>query len=113
MQEMKAKELKSQVNIDNKDVKNLGNEDEKEKELKSNANSNRNEKDLKSYGNGDMNSHLCKVCFESQTAAILLPCRHFCCEFRNFLLTILPLMYLNLMFLTCIASMLQCVNHVP
>ncbi|EPS69031.1 hypothetical protein M569_05730 [Genlisea aurea] len=28
---------------------------------------------------GDVNSsHLCKVCFESSTAAILLPCRHFC-----------------------------------
>ncbi|KAJ8450922.1 hypothetical protein Cgig2_032547 [Carnegiea gigantea] len=27
---------------------------------------------------GDVNSHICKVCFESSTAAILLPCRHFC-----------------------------------
>ncbi|KAB2635538.1 kinesin-related protein 4-like [Pyrus ussuriensis x Pyrus communis] len=36
------------------------------------------EKELKHQGNGDSNSHLCKVCFESPTAAILLPCRHFC-----------------------------------
>ncbi|PPD91154.1 hypothetical protein GOBAR_DD11890 [Gossypium barbadense] len=36
------------------------------------------EKELKSLGNGDANSHVCKVCFESPTAAILLPCRHFC-----------------------------------
>ncbi|TYH90206.1 hypothetical protein ES332_A13G034200v1 [Gossypium tomentosum] len=35
------------------------------------------EKELKSLGNGDANSHMCKVCFESPTAAILLPCRHF------------------------------------
>ncbi|KAI4300063.1 hypothetical protein L6164_033480 [Bauhinia variegata] len=36
------------------------------------------EKELKYVGNGDANSHMCKVCFESTTAAILLPCRHFC-----------------------------------
>lgn len=36
------------------------------------------EKELKYLGNGDTNSHICKVCFESPTAAILLPCRHFC-----------------------------------
>lgn len=36
------------------------------------------EKELKHLGNGDVNSHLCKVCFEAPTAAILLPCRHFC-----------------------------------
>ncbi|XWS62732.1 hypothetical protein CRYUN_Cryun06bG0036100 [Craigia yunnanensis] len=36
------------------------------------------EKELKSLGNGNANSHICKVCFESPTAAILLPCRHFC-----------------------------------
>ncbi|KAL6218474.1 hypothetical protein ACLB2K_011685 [Fragaria x ananassa] len=36
------------------------------------------EKELKHQGNGDGNSHLCKVCFEAPTAAILLPCRHFC-----------------------------------
>ncbi|GAU49101.1 hypothetical protein TSUD_90520, partial [Trifolium subterraneum] len=36
------------------------------------------EKELKHLGNGDTNSHVCKVCFESSTAAILLPCRHFC-----------------------------------
>ncbi|XVF67787.1 hypothetical protein PTKIN_Ptkin10aG0149900 [Pterospermum kingtungense] len=35
-------------------------------------------KELKSLGNGDANSHTCKVCFESPTAAVLLPCRHFC-----------------------------------
>ncbi|WOL10066.1 kinesin-like protein KIN-7K, chloroplastic [Canna indica] len=29
-------------------------------------------------GNSDANSHVCKVCFESPTAAVLLPCRHFC-----------------------------------
>ncbi|CAO2813422.1 unnamed protein product [Amaranthus hypochondriacus] len=28
--------------------------------------------------NGETNSHLCKVCYETPTAAILLPCRHFC-----------------------------------
>jgi len=38
------------------------------------------EKELKYHGNGDANSHVCKVCFESPTAAILLPCRHFCCK---------------------------------
>lgn len=38
------------------------------------------EKELKHLGNGDANSHVCKVCFESSTAAILLPCRHFCCK---------------------------------
>eukprot|EP00268_Persea_americana_P022805 TRINITY_DN22601_c0_g1_i1.p1 TRINITY_DN22601_c0_g1~~TRINITY_DN22601_c0_g1_i1.p1 ORF type:complete len:1106 (-),score=268.84 TRINITY_DN22601_c0_g1_i1:302-3619(-) len=36
------------------------------------------EKELESLGNGDANSHVCKVCFESPTAAVLLPCRHFC-----------------------------------
>ncbi|GAB2267664.1 Kinesin-like protein KIN-7D, mitochondrial [Dionaea muscipula] len=36
------------------------------------------EKELKYNGNGDANSHACKVCFESSTAAILLPCRHIC-----------------------------------
>ncbi|KAL1362227.1 kinesin-like protein KIN-7D, mitochondrial isoform X1 [Arachis duranensis] len=36
------------------------------------------EKELKHLSNGDANSHTCKVCFESSTAAILLPCRHFC-----------------------------------
>ncbi|XP_054787623.1 kinesin-like protein KIN-7D, mitochondrial [Prosopis cineraria] len=39
------------------------------------------EKELNYLGNGDANSHVCKVCFESPTAAVLLPCRHFClCE---------------------------------
>ncbi|XP_022953120.1 kinesin-like protein KIN-7D, mitochondrial [Cucurbita moschata] len=36
------------------------------------------EKDLKCLENVDTNSHMCKVCFELPTAAILLPCRHFC-----------------------------------
>lgn len=36
------------------------------------------QREQKSLGNGDANSHTCKVCFESPTAAILLPCRHFC-----------------------------------
>ncbi|KAK9165379.1 hypothetical protein Scep_000570 [Stephania cephalantha] len=36
------------------------------------------EKQLETLGNGDTNSHVCKVCFESPTAALLLPCRHFC-----------------------------------
>ncbi|KAL5855921.1 hypothetical protein ACOSQ4_005723 [Xanthoceras sorbifolium] len=36
------------------------------------------EKEQKSQEYGDGNSHICKVCFESPTAAILLPCRHFC-----------------------------------
>lgn len=35
------------------------------------------EKELKYSNNGDANSHACKVCFESPTAAMLLPCRHF------------------------------------
>lgn len=38
------------------------------------------EKELRHTGNGDANSHVCKVCFESPTAAMLLPCRHFCCK---------------------------------
>ncbi|KAG8368190.1 hypothetical protein BUALT_Bualt15G0019400 [Buddleja alternifolia] len=49
------------------------------------------EKELSYSGNGDANSHVCKVCFESAAAAMLLPCRHFCCCF----------------------ILLQCVNHVP
>ncbi|XP_049381060.1 kinesin-like protein KIN-7D, mitochondrial [Solanum stenotomum] len=36
------------------------------------------EKEHRHLGNGDANSHICKVCFESPTAAMLLPCRHFC-----------------------------------
>lgn len=35
-------------------------------------------KELDSLGNGDADSHICKVCFESAAAAVLLPCRHFC-----------------------------------
>lgn len=37
-----------------------------------------------SYNNGnggDANSHVCKVCFESPTTTMLLPCRHFSCKF--------------------------------
>ncbi|KAJ0770490.1 putative Zinc finger, RING/FYVE/PHD-type [Helianthus annuus] len=37
------------------------------------------EKEVNYVRNGDANSHVCKVCFESPTAAILLPCRHFSC----------------------------------
>ncbi|XP_020600098.1 kinesin-like protein KIN-7K, chloroplastic isoform X2 [Phalaenopsis equestris] len=36
------------------------------------------EKELYCLENDDKNSHICKVCFESATAAVLLPCRHFC-----------------------------------
>ncbi|XP_031130245.1 kinesin-like protein KIN-7D, mitochondrial isoform X1 [Ipomoea triloba] len=36
------------------------------------------DKEHRYLGNGDANSHVCKVCFESPTAAMLLPCRHFC-----------------------------------
>ncbi|GER42288.1 kinesin-related protein [Striga asiatica] len=35
------------------------------------------EKEYRYTGNIDTNSHMCKVCFESPTAAMLLPCRHF------------------------------------
>ncbi|KAF9620842.1 hypothetical protein IFM89_014779 [Coptis chinensis] len=36
------------------------------------------DKQLEALGTGDTNSHVCKVCFEAPTAALLLPCRHFC-----------------------------------
>ncbi|MQL82016.1 hypothetical protein Taro_014480 [Colocasia esculenta] len=36
------------------------------------------EKESEPLSNGDANSHVCKVCFEAPTAAVLLPCRHFC-----------------------------------
>ncbi|XP_075476171.1 kinesin-like protein KIN-7D, mitochondrial [Primulina tabacum] len=36
------------------------------------------DKEHRYTGNGDANYHVCKVCFESPTAAMLLPCRHFC-----------------------------------
>nr|XP_043620505.1 kinesin-like protein KIN-7D, mitochondrial [Erigeron canadensis] len=36
------------------------------------------EKELKYNVNGEANSHVCKVCFESSTTTMLLPCRHFC-----------------------------------
>ncbi|XP_077231157.1 kinesin-like protein KIN-7D, mitochondrial isoform X2 [Tasmannia lanceolata] len=36
------------------------------------------EKDRELVENGEVNSHVCKVCFEAPTAAVLLPCRHFC-----------------------------------
>ncbi|KAK6916622.1 Kinesin motor domain [Dillenia turbinata] len=35
------------------------------------------EKELRYMGNSDANSNVCKVCFESPTTAMLLPCRHF------------------------------------
>ncbi|KAL8195356.1 hypothetical protein R6Q57_025759 [Mikania cordata] len=35
------------------------------------------EKEGNYVGNGDANSHVCKVCFESPTTTMLLPCRHF------------------------------------
>ncbi|KAJ9561039.1 hypothetical protein OSB04_006199 [Centaurea solstitialis] len=35
------------------------------------------EKEMKYNVNGDANSHVCKVCFESPTTTMLLPCRHF------------------------------------
>jgi centromeric protein E len=38
------------------------------------------EKETDPLGDKDGNSHVCKVCFESATAAVLLPCRHFCCK---------------------------------
>ncbi|RWW82710.1 hypothetical protein BHE74_00008822 [Ensete ventricosum] len=41
------------------------------------------EREIDSSGNGDRNSHVCKVCFESPTAAVLVPCRHFCCKHFN------------------------------
>ncbi|CAL9154718.1 kinesin-like protein KIN-7K, chloroplastic [Musa acuminata AAA Group] len=36
------------------------------------------EREIDSSGTGETNSHVCKVCFESPTAAVLIPCRHFC-----------------------------------
>ncbi|KAI5017412.1 hypothetical protein ZWY2020_042300 [Hordeum vulgare] len=36
------------------------------------------EKETDPLSDKDVNSHVCKVCFESATAAVLLPCRHFC-----------------------------------
>ncbi|XP_073139566.1 kinesin-like protein KIN-7D, mitochondrial isoform X2 [Henckelia pumila] len=39
------------------------------------------ENQLRYTENGDGNSHVCKICFETPAAAMLLPCRHFClCE---------------------------------
>ncbi|GJZ83995.1 hypothetical protein Tco_0649168 [Tanacetum coccineum] len=35
------------------------------------------EKEVNYVGNGDANSHVCKVCFESPTAALLLSFHHF------------------------------------
>ncbi|KAI3695489.1 hypothetical protein L1987_78486 [Smallanthus sonchifolius] len=35
------------------------------------------EKELNYNGHNDANSHVCKVCFESPTTTMLLPCRHF------------------------------------
>lgn len=36
------------------------------------------DKQLEGLASGDSHSHVCKVCFEAPTAALLLPCRHFC-----------------------------------
>jgi centromeric protein E len=36
------------------------------------------EKEHMRQPNSDINSHVCKVCFESTTTTMLLPCRHFC-----------------------------------
>ncbi|XP_042430207.1 kinesin-like protein KIN-7K, chloroplastic [Zingiber officinale] len=36
------------------------------------------EKEFDFSRSGDTNSHVCKVCFESSTSAVLLPCRHYC-----------------------------------
>jgi hypothetical protein len=38
------------------------------------------EKETDALDDKDGNSHVCKVCFESAAAAVLLPCRHFCCK---------------------------------
>ncbi|KAK4491422.1 hypothetical protein RD792_002169 [Penstemon davidsonii] len=43
------------------------------------------DKEHKYSSNGDANSHVCKVCFESATATMLLPCRHFCCKLYYYL----------------------------
>ena len=34
----------------------------------------------------ERHGHICKVCFEAPTAAVLLPCRHFCCKFYSIIL---------------------------
>ncbi|KVH88970.1 Kinesin, motor domain-containing protein [Cynara cardunculus var. scolymus] len=41
------------------------------------------EKEVNYNGNVDANSHVCKVCFESPTTTMLLPCRHFSCKSPN------------------------------
>ncbi|XP_073272728.1 kinesin-like protein KIN-7D, mitochondrial isoform X2 [Primulina huaijiensis] len=39
------------------------------------------ENQLRYTENGDGNSHVCRICFETPAAAMLLPCHHFClCE---------------------------------
>ncbi|KAL6561055.1 Kinesin-like protein KIN-7D, mitochondrial [Orobanche gracilis] len=48
------------------------------------------EKELRYIGTGDANSHVCKVCFESPSAAMLLPCRHYANH--------VPLRVLNVLF---------------
>ncbi|KAG6403616.1 hypothetical protein SASPL_135842 [Salvia splendens] len=53
------------------------------------------EKEMRYTVNGDANSHMCKVCFESPSAAMLLPCRHFCCKFYA---SRVPLPVLNVLF---------------
>ena len=44
-------------------------------------------KERDSFGGNETNdeengAHVCKVCFEAATTVVLLPCRHFCCEFN-------------------------------
>ncbi|KAF8406494.1 hypothetical protein HHK36_008583 [Tetracentron sinense] len=55
------------------------------------------EKEFEPLENGDSNSHMCKVCFEAPTAAILLPCRHFCCKLKITLVYLVQ--YVNLVHL--------------
>lgn len=64
-------------------------------------------------GNGDANSHMCKVCFESPTAAILLPCRHFCCKsfWVSFFFSF-PFRCTLTLFSSNNLTLLQCVNLV-
>lgn len=70
------------------------------------------EKELKYIGNGDANSHVCKVCFESPTAAILLPCRHFCCKSSQKSKLAIPLNFqIFVRILTPSCLLLQCVNR--
>ncbi|XP_047329481.1 kinesin-like protein KIN-7D, mitochondrial isoform X2 [Impatiens glandulifera] len=83
--DMKADEIKNndtilkevQVNDAVKSVQGISKEESLVVRLKARMQEMK-EKELKYSGNGDVNSHVCKVCFESPTATMLLPCRHFC-----------------------------------